>query len=44
MSLSFDTISGAAANGAIIHYKAERATARKLERAMYLVDSGAQYV
>ena len=43
VSLSFDTISGSGPNGAIIHYKAERATARQLTRAMYLVDSGAQY-
>ena len=43
--LSFDTISGAGANGAIIHYRVSRASNRKLERgSLYLVDSGGQYV
>ena len=42
--LSFDTISGAGPNGAIVHYRATPATARKLEKdSLYLVDSGAQY-
>jgi Xaa-Pro aminopeptidase len=41
---SFDTISGAGANGAIVHYHATEATNRKLERdSIYLVDSGGQY-
>lgn len=43
--LSFPTISGHAANGAVIHYKPEAATARRLEpKGLYLVDSGAQYL
>ena len=43
--LSFDTISGAGPNGAIVHYRVSKATNRKLEPgSLYLVDSGAQYV
>ena len=43
--LSFDTISGAGPNGAIVHYRVSRASNRKLEPgSLYLVDSGAQYV
>jgi len=42
--LSFDTISGAGPNGAIVHYHATAATERTLEPgSLYLVDSGAQY-
>jgi Xaa-Pro aminopeptidase len=42
--LSFDTISGAGANGAIVHYHATPRTARKLTAGeLYLVDSGGQY-
>lgn len=42
--LSFDTISGAGPNGAIVHYRASEDTNRPLERdALYLVDSGGQY-
>jgi Xaa-Pro aminopeptidase len=42
--LSFDTISGAGPNGAIVHYHASKATERKLEPgSLYLVDSGGQY-
>ena len=42
--LSFDTISGAGANGAIVHYRASPRSARKLRRGeLYLVDSGGQY-
>ena len=42
--LSFDTISGAGANGAIVHYHPTPRTARKLTPGeLYLVDSGAQY-
>jgi Xaa-Pro aminopeptidase len=42
--LSFDTISGAGPNGAIVHYRVTPATARRLEKdSLYLVDSGAQY-
>jgi len=41
---SFDTISGAGPNGAIVHYRATPETARRLEPGMvYLVDSGGQY-
>ncbi len=43
--LSFDTISGAGANGAIVHYRATAETALKLvPGSLYLVDSGAQYL
>jgi Xaa-Pro aminopeptidase len=43
--LSFPTISGAGANGAIVHYRASKASERPLEpRSFYLVDSGAQYL
>jgi len=42
--LSFDTISGAGPNGAIIHYRVTEATNRPLElNSLYLVDSGGQY-
>ncbi|MBA3511940.1 aminopeptidase P family protein [Sphingomonas sp.] len=43
--LSFDTISGAGPNGAIVHYRSSAKTNRKLEPgSLYLVDSGGQYV
>jgi Xaa-Pro aminopeptidase len=43
--LSFDSISGAGPNGAIVHYKSSEKTNRKLEQAtLYLIDSGGQYV
>ena len=43
--LSFDTISGAGPNGAIIHYRATHETERELESGeLYLLDSGAQYL
>jgi Xaa-Pro aminopeptidase len=42
--LSFDTISGAGPNGAIVHYKVNEATNRPIEMdSIYLVDSGGQY-
>ena len=42
--LSFDTISGAGPNGAIVHYRVTEETNRPLERdSLYLVDSGGQY-
>ncbi|MBS0548761.1 MAG: aminopeptidase P family protein [Proteobacteria bacterium] len=42
--LSFDTISGAGPNGAIVHYRALPSTERPLEPgSLYLVDSGGQY-
>ena len=43
--LSFDSISGAGPNGAIVHYKSSEKTNRKLEPGtLYLIDSGGQYV
>ncbi|HXP31052.1 MAG TPA: aminopeptidase P family protein [Stellaceae bacterium] len=43
--LSFPTISGAGANGAIVHYHATQESERRLEPGtLYLVDSGAQYL
>jgi Xaa-Pro aminopeptidase len=42
--LSFETISGAGPNGAIIHYRVSTATNRPLQRgSLFLVDSGGQY-
>jgi len=42
--LSFPTISGAGANGAIVHYRVTEASDKRLEPgSLYLVDSGAQY-
>ena len=42
--ISFDTISGAGPNGAIVHYRVTRSTNRKLDRnSLFLIDSGAQY-
>src|SRR3954468_4624238 len=41
---SFDTISGAGPNGAIVHYRVTEETNRPLEMdSIYLVDSGGQY-
>ena len=41
---SFPTISGAGPNGAIIHYRANKETNRRLKKGeIYLVDSGGQY-
>jgi Xaa-Pro aminopeptidase len=41
---SFDTISGAGPNGAIVHYRVSEETNRRLEmNSLYLVDSGGQY-
>lgn len=43
--LSFDTISGAGPNGAIIHYRVNRASNRRLEPgSLFLLDSGGQYL
>jgi Xaa-Pro aminopeptidase len=43
--ISFDTISGAGPNGAIVHYRVTTATNRTLKAGeLYLVDSGAQYL
>ncbi|MDX8467584.1 aminopeptidase P family protein [Mesorhizobium sp. VK23B] len=42
--ISFDTISGAGPNGAIMHYRVSRATSRKLRSGeLFLLDSGGQY-
>ena len=42
--LSFETISGAGSNGAIVHYRASKATSQKLTKgSLFLVDSGGQY-
>ena len=43
--LSFDTISGAGPNGAIVHYRVSAETNRGLEPgSVFLVDSGGQYL
>ncbi|RLQ88171.1 aminopeptidase P family protein [Notoacmeibacter ruber] len=43
--ISFDTISGAGPNGAIIHYRVTEQTNRTFgEDELYLVDSGGQYI
>jgi Xaa-Pro aminopeptidase len=43
--LSFDTISGAGSNGAIVHYRVTPESNKTLESGtLYLVDSGAQYL
>ena len=42
--ISFDTISGAGPNGAIVHYRVTTKTNRRLQEGeLYLVDSGGQY-
>ena len=42
--LSFDTISGAGPNGAVVHYRVDDSTNRRIEPgSFYLVDSGGQY-
>ena len=42
--ISFDTISGAGPNGAIVHYRVTTATNRRLGNGeLFLVDSGGQY-
>ena len=42
--LSFDSISGAGPNGAVVHYRVSTETNRKLKRGeLFLIDSGAQY-
>jgi Xaa-Pro aminopeptidase len=44
VDLSFETISGAGPNGAIVHYRVTPETNRRLEaKSLYLVDSGGQY-
>jgi Xaa-Pro aminopeptidase len=42
--LSFDSISGAGSNGAVVHYRVTRSTNRPIKKnEMFLIDSGAQY-
>ncbi len=42
--LSFDTISGAGPNGAVVHYRVSEATNRKIAPdSLFLIDSGGQY-
>ncbi len=42
--LSFDTISGAGPNGAVVHYRVSPETNRRIEPdSLFLVDSGGQY-
>ncbi len=43
--LSFDSISGAGPNGAIVHYRVNTKTNRRLARgSLFLIDSGGQYL
>ncbi|HYG87972.1 MAG TPA: aminopeptidase P family protein [Azospirillum sp.] len=43
--LSFESISGAGPNGAVVHYRVSPETDRRLEPgSLYLIDSGAQYL
>ena len=43
--ISFDTISGSGPHGAIVHYRVNEATNRKLRSGeLFLIDSGAQYL
>ncbi|MEE2693082.1 MAG: aminopeptidase P family protein [Pseudomonadota bacterium] len=44
VDISFDSISGAGPNGAVVHYKVNTETNRKLEPGqLFLIDSGGQY-
>ncbi|HEX3485238.1 MAG TPA: M24B family metallopeptidase, partial [Micropepsaceae bacterium] len=43
--VSFDSISGAGSNGAIVHYRVTKKTNRRIEPdQLFLIDSGAQFV
>lgn len=45
VDISFETISGAGANGAVVHYRVDEKTNRQLKPGeLMLVDSGAQYL
>ena len=45
LDISFDTISGAGPNGAIVHYRVTEETNRQIKPGeLYLVDSGGQYL
>jgi Xaa-Pro aminopeptidase len=41
--ISFPTIAGAGPNSAIPHYRVSESSNRKIERGIFLIDSGAQY-
>ena len=42
--LSFESISGAGSNGAIVHYRASKQTTKRLDKgSLFLIDSGGQY-
>ncbi len=41
--ISFPTISGFGANGAIVHYRVTEATDKPLTKGLFLIDSGGQY-
>ncbi len=41
--ISFPTIAGAGLNGAIVHYRVNERTNRRIEPGLFLLDSGAQY-
>ena len=42
--LSFESISGAGSNGAVVHYRVNTGTVQKLEKgSLFLIDSGGQY-
>lgn len=44
VDIAFDTIAGSGPNGAIVHYRVNRATNRKLDQgSLFLIDSGGQY-
>ena len=44
-SLSFPTIAGSGSNGAIVHYRANNSTNRKISSGdLFLIDSGGQYL
>jgi Xaa-Pro aminopeptidase len=42
--ISFDTISGAGPNGAIVHYRVTDSTNRQVDPGLLLIDSGGQYI
>ena len=42
--ISFPTIAGAGPNGAIVHYRVDERSNRKIGPGLFLLDSGAQYV
>ncbi len=42
--VSFPTISGFGANGAIVHYRVTEQTNKQLTKGLFLIDSGGQYI